>query len=485
MQMGTEEQYSLMTPWSLSSLKKLQVALARERKRLEQHQMLIKMLLLSEGTVFVAFTALSAALLHLPVAFVVDPFVGVAAVLLAGFCLLPPFRNELFPCLVVVSLCSHVDVHSTGLALMCSIVFLLHQHAHSSVALLLSALWASPPVLCYTAILECITRAPLFTGTFAPGERHVVAALIAALAVHVHRWPESDLSLTAIPVLCLLGGGVILSMLPEKYRHPSTFVFVIGLALIVTLSLARVLAGHFMLEWAVTQLRTHSEIAIWSVGLLCFGLMLIVALVGGAKGRDALGFAHRKLFHALIVGVFAHAMLRFPKSSWHPALVLASMAALCALLVVEFFRTLSGPSALATWLNSWYGRWIDARDAGSFLATTHIQLLLGCSIPLYLTRAGSSDAVPVCGLVVIGIGDAMAAVIGSRFGTHRWAMGNRRTLEGSMSLVVASAVSFKLLAPNMGLGSLGIVCIAAAAMEALMHHTDNLLLPLFVASLLY
>ena len=54
---------------------------------------------------------------------------------------------------------------------------------------------------------------------------------------------------------------------------------------------------------------------------------------------------------------------------------------------------------------------------------------------------------PYLGVVTVGIGDAMAAIIGSKYGRHRWVLAcveNKRTVEGTL----AGCVSMYLCAGN-------------------------------------
>lgn len=92
-------------------------------------------------------------------------------------------------------------------------------------------------------------------------------------------------------------------------------------------------------------------------------------------------------------------------------------------------------------------------------------------------------------------GDAAAAVLGRRFGQVRYSvLGHTRTLEGSVSMGIFSAVSVFLaliwLPPHMAIGLAGIfalvIAIAAAAVEAIsLWGIDNLTIPAIAGAILY
>eukprot|EP00557_Chaetoceros_sp_GSL56_P011898 CAMPEP_0176484662 /NCGR_PEP_ID=MMETSP0200_2-20121128/4576_1 /TAXON_ID=947934 /ORGANISM="Chaetoceros sp., Strain GSL56" /LENGTH=96 /DNA_ID=CAMNT_0017881155 /DNA_START=297 /DNA_END=583 /DNA_ORIENTATION=+ len=87
---------------------------------------------------------------------------------------------------------------------------------------------------------------------------------------------------------------------------------------------------------------------------------------------------------------------------------------------------------------------LDEKDKcatkGSF-AFTHMALVIGCALPLWLQQIFKVDGgmnkeeddviAPLVGIIVLGVGDAAGAVVGSLVGKYKWPQ-SRKTMEGSM-----------------------------------------------------
>jgi len=146
---------------------------------------------------------------------------------------------------------------------------------------------------------------------------------------------------------------------------------------------------------------------------------------------------------------------------------------------------------------------LDERDAGR-LVLTHVWLLIGCATPLWYsfiinydeedgggTRAYNDmmrTLYGVSGIIVLGIGDAMAAVIGSTFGRVKWP-NSSKTFEGSLAAIVSCLLLYTVMFPsilydNVLLFKLAQVITATFVVEALQKQIDNLYLPLFCCLLM-
>ncbi|MEH1868017.1 MAG: phosphatidate cytidylyltransferase [Nostoc sp.] len=114
-----------------------------------------------------------------------------------------------------------------------------------------------------------------------------------------------------------------------------------------------------------------------------------------------------------------------------------------------------------------------------------------------------SVAIAVAGIMAMTWGDALAALIGRRFGQHKYQVGNSvRSWEGSAVMFVASAVVIflvLLLLPGSSLSPLGtplslglalLTAVVAATCATLAeavspHGTDNLSVPLVTAGVVW
>jgi dolichol kinase len=162
--------------------------------------------------------------------------------------------------------------------------------------------------------------------------------------------------------------------------------------------------------------------------------------------------------------------------------------------------------------------YLDIRDSGAIILS-HIYLLLGCAVPLFLHYAVFVvltndhhldvqlwDYLPaVSGVMVLGVGDAAASVVGSYWGTLFWP-DSKKTFQGTAGAFVSLLVTCALA--HAGAQFLPVVPGAATAtatataarlapfaspaiwlatfltclLEALTTQIDNLFLPLFYYS---
>ena len=204
----------------------------------------------------------------------------------------------------------------------------------------------------------------------------------------------------------------------------------------------------------------------------------------------------RKVYHWCAVAMFAPGVLLQPD-----LLRVALAGVLPVFLVLELVRVADMPP-LAKPLSAFLTAFLDARDQGT-LILTHIYLLLGCAVPIWLDAclprnvvesepaAALRAAAPHAGVLVLGVGDAMASVVGVRFGRTRWPS-SRKTYEGSVAGVCSMLCVLALL---LGFGSadgpsvrapspmawllLASCTVLACALEAVTSQIDNLFLPLF------
>lgn len=217
---------------------------------------------------------------------------------------------------------------------------------------------------------------------------------------------------------------------------------------------------------------------------------------------------HRKAFHALAVALFLPPVLVAQVSFLGFCLLVATLL----FIAVETCRIYRVPGFAAK-LDIFVNRYLDKREdtRRGDLVLTHLYLLLGCAIPVWLeglerTAAGLRDGEAArwdslrlsSGILLIGVGDAFAASFGVRFGRIHWPT-SHRTVEGSSAfmvsiLLVAGLVWSLALGHEEGAASTApgvrqVVAYVSATflsmlLEVYTQSIDNLVLPLYFCPLL-
>ncbi|XP_030625281.1 dolichol kinase [Chanos chanos] len=266
------------------------------------------------------------------------------------------------------------------------------------------------------------------------------------------------------------------------------------LALGVLLPWLSFLTQHHPVAWLLHFL-TLTNTRLWLLGYWTALVLFAVAVViqqnrqrsAGSKKYQA-STTVRKYFHLLAVFTFAPGL-----ALDRPLLHLAAVVCLAAFLFLElvrFFRI----RPLGTVLRQLLTLFLDERDSGP-LILTHIYLLLGLSLPIWLSPGpcipkgglkGAAGLVPYAGVLAVGVGDTVASIFGSSVGEIRWP-GTKKTLEGTATSVFAQIIGvalFLIADGNINLNAsyswiVGSITIVAM-LEAYTSQIDNLLLPLYL-----
>ncbi|TDH67592.1 hypothetical protein CCR75_006212 [Bremia lactucae] len=213
-------------------------------------------------------------------------------------------------------------------------------------------------------------------------------------------------------------------------------------------------------------------------------LIILVPIVAFASKHFKLrNIVTRKYFHFLVV-----LMLGPPSFFDAPMLSLSYGVALSVFIIVECVRAMSLPPfgrSIASFMKSF----IDSREAGRVILT-HSYLLIGCALPLWLVPPPNppSPLVMNAGVVALGIGDAMGAVVGSSVG-KRMVFGTK-TVEGSVAVFISIMIASGLLQNHRGIIGADYVQVVkltcavflTTILEAATAQIDNLVLPLFFYS---
>lgn len=213
----------------------------------------------------------------------------------------------------------------------------------------------------------------------------------------------------------------------------------------------------------------------------------------------------RKVFHGMMVMMF------LPTTFVDPTFVsLALILILAVFLLLDLFRASQLPP-LSKPLTYFLAPYVDGRDHRGPVIVSHIFLLIGCAIPLWLSlaaveRVGDTpwggwdvsrrDVSMVSGVVCVGMGDAAASLIGRRYGRRRWCWSGGKSFEGSFAFAFAVVLGLSVARLWLLLGgwvgdsgdswatTLGKACIAAAGASlteaVLTGGNDNVIVPIIL-----
>lgn len=205
---------------------------------------------------------------------------------------------------------------------------------------------------------------------------------------------------------------------------------------------------------SLPHLRTHvlgaattrlALILYWATVLLT-GLLAVLSLSSIAEVDT-----RRKVFHGVMV-----AML-LPSTFVDPcACALALALILAVFLLLEVIRAGQVPP-LGNAIGRFVAPYVDGRDLRGPVVVSHVFLLVGCAVPLWLSLASMSRAgerpwvgwevdgdkrevAMLAGVVCVGMGDAAASLVGRRVGRHKWVWVGGKSLEGSGAFALAVTV---------------------------------------------
>lgn len=186
---------------------------------------------------------------------------------------------------------------------------------------------------------------------------------------------------------------------------------------------------------------TRLCLAAYCVVVVAIGIVVVLQLKSIVEVDT-----RRKVFHGVMV-----AML-LPTIPVDPCFFgLALMIVLAVFLMLDLFRASQLPP-ISRPLTNFLAPYVDGRDYRGPVIVSHIFLLIGCAIPLWLSlsstgRAGtkpwegwdvtSRDLSMVSGVICVGMGDAAASLIGRRYGKTKWYWGGGKSIEGSAAFAVA------------------------------------------------
>ncbi|KAG0269139.1 hypothetical protein DFQ27_004712 [Actinomortierella ambigua] len=175
----------------------------------------------------------------------------------------------------------------------------------------------------------------------------------------------------------------------------------------------------------------------WRRALLCLywvsgitmSILFLEWMKTSARRRAIMGSLNnrRKFYHALAVIMFTPGFL-FDKPFMH----LAFSVAVASMVFLEYIRYFA-VYPIGKEIHLFLVGFLDDRDRGPIILS-HLYLLIGCAAPVWL--AGQDVLAGLSGIFALGFGDAMASIVGRRWGRHRWP-GTVKTVEGTAAFVAS------------------------------------------------
>ncbi|XP_016958445.1 dolichol kinase [Drosophila biarmipes] len=330
-----------------------------------------------------------------------------------------------------------------------------------------------------------------FGGSFTYGEASVfVQGLVLFAITAIHQlggflcggpWPTEEfevLNMIMVNALFWLLVFCLALVLFPSLRQPYRFyLWTLQLLLAVTcMPVTRPLPLLALIQFLLRD-RDRLSILVFYLLLVVLTCITVAWQIGSASKANT---RVRKIFHLLIVLVY------IPGLVFECALLyLATGVALAAFVVLEILRLLKIPP-FADRLADAFQSFKDEKDAGE-LALTPFCLLIGCSMPIWMTPcpcAGGDTLALLSGILAVGVGDTAASVVGSKLGRNKWGKSSR-SLEGTVAFVVSILLAVWLLEISGLVAMTQAKCFATifaalntALVEAFTDQVDNLVLPL-------
>lgn len=387
-------------------------------------------------------------------------------------------------------------------------VILFHQSNHCLPTLLLGLIHVIL-IVGYTCRQSPSSARGAWQDAFTPGEWMVVSSLISSLlgefilqslGIVVAECPSHIIVAHAGIVGCIIGVG--LSLLARKRIYNDTqsaTLAVLSTAIVITstlfclestLSSSKVWMPRSV-QWLVSFLSATIDLSVEydasRVAILVYWVLVLVTFLPMAtllvswiaadekcindnndttqQSRTDEGghFYHNRKQRVVIARKYFHlmAILLFTPITWldRDMMSLSYAISVSLLLVLEMIRCqlsteASGVDQQSALLNQFYMVFLDEKDSSAAdggLAVTHIALVVGCALPLWvhqmLEMQGTDELsfttkwlfslLPHLGVLVLGVGDSAGAVGGMRLGRHRWPGASPRTFEGSLCMYLS------------------------------------------------
>jgi len=337
---------------------------------------------------------------------------------------------------------------------------------------------------CFTTFLAFVFALPkifsTFHASFSYGEGVLVLQAIAVFMakllinitqdVHDPSTIAGSFNIIANVGLGSVGTLCLLHFFPLKVcQHPSTF-YLSGFSILfgITLPVLFSILKRNPIAWTLQTIFASNESKLL---LLLWGVCTLLALhIVAQQDSRAITTITRKYFHFLVVVVFTSGVMVN-----RSLLYLASIVGLSVMILLEHMR-FAKIQPVANVISAAFKTFQDKNDRGD-LILTNIYLLVGVSLPLWLTPdlEKADPLLLLSGVLSIGIGDSFASIFGSKFGRTIIPQ-TQKSVEGMMASILAQLVFVKALNMELNLVLVFGICVVSIV-ETLTTQVDNLVLP--------
>ncbi|KAI9168243.1 dolichol kinase [Blastocladiella emersonii ATCC 22665] len=224
-------------------------------------------------------------------------------------------------------------------------------------------------------------------------------------------------------------------------------------------------SGHEPWTWVIGYILTsrgNSLIVAYWLAVLAVGYWVF------PSHRSA--NTQRKSYHLMAIAII------LPGYFWTPVFTsLALVVALSSFVFAEILRLARAPP-LGALLDDSLSPFRDDRDESPLL-TSHIYLLLGIALPVWVGVIEGTWRAGLAGMAALGVGDAVASLVGRRVGWWRWHSRTSKSVQGSVAFVAGALAFFVALGEPLTL-PLVVAVAATALVEAVSSQFDNFVVPL-------
>ena len=258
-----------------------------------------------------------------------------------------------------------------------------------------------------------------------------------------------------------------------------------------------------IIQWLISYCLNHDK-NVFRLGFYVVALIILVPVIPFVVRRYELTtITSRKLFHLLSIVLFSYDIAMSHTIFLHIAMAGATVV----FFIIEMFKVVVPLSNVQKTIMLYVAPYLDNRDKNRPIIVSHIYLLLGCALPVWLVNIAKLHStndtnnismvekaynllLPV-GLVTVGVGDTVAAIVGSNYGRSKWISGSNRSYEGTLAGFAASVAVWYMfynlyvdenegnMIFQMGFKRGGLfIAISSSLLEAITDESDNLVVPI-------